>query len=152
MSELEQSGGKPNLTPILDMVFQLITFFMLVINFKANALDLTLKLPIVGSAQPVNTGETSLLILNVDAEGNLIVSGVRQPDPATYIAGEGQVERLRAKREGKVIERGEELPVMVVIRADRATPYGYVHRVIKACQDDGFVKFALKTRPVAKGD
>ena len=35
--------AEPNLTPILDMVFQLITFFMLVINFKTAAIDLTLQ-------------------------------------------------------------------------------------------------------------
>ena len=45
--------AEPNLTPILDMVFQLITFFMLVINFKSAELDLTLNLPVVGSARPV---------------------------------------------------------------------------------------------------
>jgi biopolymer transport protein ExbD len=33
------SNAEPNLTPILDMVFQLITFFMLVINFKSAAMD-----------------------------------------------------------------------------------------------------------------
>ena len=31
--------AEPNLTPMLDMVFQLVTFFMLVINFKANQID-----------------------------------------------------------------------------------------------------------------
>lgn len=47
------SGQKaePNLTPILDMVFQLITFFMLVINFKSASMDLELKLPVLGSAR-----------------------------------------------------------------------------------------------------
>ncbi len=63
------SGGKhvePNLTPMLDMVFQLITFFMLVLNFKAAELDLTLMLPVIGSAKPVHQGEkTKLLVLNV---------------------------------------------------------------------------------------
>ena len=52
---MENTEGAPNLTPILDMVFQLITFFMLVINFKAGQMDLSLKLPVVGSARPVDT-------------------------------------------------------------------------------------------------
>ncbi len=29
------ANAEPNLTPMLDMVFQLVTFFMLVINFKS---------------------------------------------------------------------------------------------------------------------
>ena len=47
--------AEPNLTPMLDMVFQLVTFFMLVINFQAASLDMSLKLPVVGSARPVET-------------------------------------------------------------------------------------------------
>ena len=56
MSGSLPGGGvkaEPNLTPILDMVFQLITFFMLVINFKAAELDLSLQLPVLGSAKPL---------------------------------------------------------------------------------------------------
>jgi len=63
------SGGRPaepNLTPILDMVFQLITFFMLVINFKAAELDLSLMLPVIGSAKPLKEGaDIKLMVLNV---------------------------------------------------------------------------------------
>ena len=46
------ASAEPNLTPMLDMVFQLITFFMLVINFKSAQLDMSLKLPIFGSLVP----------------------------------------------------------------------------------------------------
>ncbi len=56
MSGSSHSGEKvePNLTPILDMVFQLITFFMLVISFKSNEFDKSLVLPVVGSAAPAD--------------------------------------------------------------------------------------------------
>jgi len=58
--------AEPNLTPILDMVFQLITFFMLVINFKAAELDLSLRLPVIGSAKPPpESSKMKLLVLNV---------------------------------------------------------------------------------------
>ena len=63
------SGGsrvEPNLTPILDMVFQLITFFMLVMNFKAAEIDQTLMLPVLGSARPMaDSSNLKLLVLNV---------------------------------------------------------------------------------------
>ena len=54
--KLAELNCNPNLTPLLDMVFQLITFFMLVINFKSAELDQTLMLPVVGSARPVTGG------------------------------------------------------------------------------------------------
>jgi biopolymer transport protein ExbD len=60
------SQAEPNLTPILDMVFQLITFFMLVLNFKAAELDLTLQLPVLDSAKPLPEGaKFRMIVLNV---------------------------------------------------------------------------------------
>lgn len=38
----------------------------------------------------------------------------------------------------------EELPDIVVIRADRSTPFGFVYKVIRACQTQGYRSFALK--------
>ena len=79
-------GAEPNLTPILDMVFQLITFFMLVINFKSAAMDLTLRLPAVGSARPVETRDQDLLVLNIDRNGELRVFGAEVTGIPEYIA------------------------------------------------------------------
>ena len=73
--------AEPNLTPILDMVFQLITFFMLVINFKSAELDMTLKLPVVGSARPQSPGQgQSLMVLNLKRDD-------KHPDGYLYVYG-----------------------------------------------------------------
>jgi biopolymer transport protein ExbD len=138
MSELENSAGKPNLTPILDMVFQLITFFMLVINFKSASMDLSLKLPVVGTAAPVK-GVQDLLILNIDKEGNLNVYGQAKKDIEGYIQAEAHASMIHSK-----LQAGDDLLTTVVVRADRATPFKLLNRVVKACQDSGFRKFALK--------
>ncbi len=66
------------LTPMLDMVFQLITFFMLVLNVKAAYIDTTLSLPIVGSAKPVDDkGLEELMVINVNKEGHVKAYGKR---------------------------------------------------------------------------
>jgi biopolymer transport protein ExbD len=69
MSGSVRGGPKvePNLTPILDMVFQLITFFMLVINFKAAEIDMSLQLPVLASAKPLpkDANNLKMLVLNV---------------------------------------------------------------------------------------
>src|SRR5215510_9072161 len=110
------ASAEPNLTPILDMVFQLITFFMLVINFKAASMDLDLKLPVVGSAQPVETGgKDDLLILNINSQGQLRVYGQLIPDIASYIANEAQASMLLARKDHPQIKAGDELPSTVVI-------------------------------------
>jgi biopolymer transport protein ExbD len=143
-SSLDMSSAQPNLTPLLDMVFQLITFFMLVINFKDAALDQSLTLPVLGSARPLDTkGQEDLLVLNIDAEGQLKVYGVVR-DVKIYIADEARQEEARLKAKNTPLKPGEELPTMVVIRADRATRFNLLNEIIKACQQHNYRKFALK--------
>jgi biopolymer transport protein ExbD len=143
-SQYHEASAEPNLTPMLDMVFQLVTFFMLVINFKSAQLDMNLKLPVVGSARPVDTkGQQDLLVLNIDAQGRLTVYNTPR-DIESYVAGEAQSSLLAARQKNPALRPGDELPTTVVIRADRSTPFHLLNRVIKACQDNGFRNFSLK--------
>src|SRR5215211_1328704 len=130
------ASAEPNLTPMLDMVFQLITFFMLVINFKSASMDLNMKLPVVGSARPVETkGQEDLLILNVNQEGKFTIYGNIRDDIENYIAGEAQASQMKARASNPNFKFGDELPTTVVIRADVGTRFSLLNRVIKACQD-----------------
>jgi len=135
-------GAEPDLTPMLDLVFQLITFFMLVIDFKGKALEMSLKLPVVGSARPVETkGTEEFVILNIDSKGQLLAYGIpKEVDP--YIAAEAN--SVRGKHPD--IQAGAELPVTVVIRADVATPFDKLYGVIKSCQNNGFLKYAMRAK------
>ena len=70
--------AEPNLTPLLDVVFQLITFFMLVINFSSENYDQRVRLPIAESARPIEDEQRvseDRLVLNVDSEGHLLIGG-----------------------------------------------------------------------------
>jgi biopolymer transport protein ExbD len=137
--------AEPNLTPILDLVFQLITFFMLVINFKSAEMDLSLQLPVVGSARPVETyGQRGLLVLNINRSGELKVYGRTITDIESYIAKEASAARITAQIESGDTKTEPELTTRVVIRADRATLFKMINRVMKACQENGFRRFALK--------
>lgn len=138
-----ENQAEPNLTPMLDMVFQLITFFMLVINFKSASLDLSLKLPIIGSAQPVDTqGVEDLLVLNIDAQGQLVVFGYVTPlEP--FLAREAQASRLKLPIEDQRNPEVE-LPTTVVVRADKGVSFKDINRVFTECQARGFRKFSLK--------
>ncbi|HEV3006538.1 MAG TPA: biopolymer transporter ExbD [Pirellulales bacterium] len=146
-ASMSADSAAPNLTPILDMVFQLITFFMLVINFKAASLDTTLELPVLGSARPIDTGgDTGLLVLNVDAEGQLKVTGRVKKNIEDYIKQEAVASRIYAKIHGHEPPENDknELLTMVVVRADKATPFKLLNRIIKSCQENGFRRFSLK--------
>src|ERR1700682_3097388 len=75
----KEMRAEPNLTPLLDVVFQLITFFMLVINFSSENYDARVRLPVAGSARPIEGGEKAAaedrLVLNVDRQGHLLMTG-----------------------------------------------------------------------------
>lgn len=142
MSSQNFDRAEPNLTPLLDMVFQLITFFMLVINFKGASLDLSLKLPVLGSARPLDRqGKIEPLVLNIDSDGEVISYG-RTVDIERFIQREAHLTREQLKTMGTPVENGE-FPASVIIRADRAASFHVVNRVLKVCQDQGYRQFSL---------
>jgi biopolymer transport protein ExbD len=139
--------AEPNLTPMLDMVFQLVTFFMLVINFKANQIDMAMDLPVVGTARPVDTkGEVSLLMVNINNKGQYTVFNRPFDDKMMegYIQGQAQLDRLAQRRKDPNFSDEDDLPATVVIRADRDTPFEKLSRVLKMCQDNHYRNFAFR--------
>ncbi len=140
--------SEPNLTPLLDVVFQLITFFMLVINFTADNYDQRVHLPVAGSARPVEDSQRvseDRIVLNVDRDGHLLVGGQTQTiaEALQSIKHQADLVKLNLKAAGQKIEAGR-LPTTVVFRADKDATFASVMTLINACQNQGFVKFALK--------
>lgn len=142
---VDSESAEPNLVPILDMVFQLITFFMLVINFKAASMDLNLKLPVVGSARPAPEGkeDSNSLVLNIDSQGILRVQGVER-NLKEFVEEEGRVARMHARAANASFKDGDDLPMTIVIRADKETRFNLLYRVVKAFQQQGFRFFNYK--------
>ena len=139
--------AEPNLTPLLDVVFQLITFFMLVINFSNDNYDSRIKLPVAGSARPLDDPSKAAedrLVLNIDSRGDLLFNGkvLSGGQAAEQIKFESQLARLNSKAIKP--KAGDELATRVVIRADRDTPFSPIYNIITACQSNGFRKFDLK--------
>jgi biopolymer transport protein ExbD len=142
--------AEPNLTPLLDVVFQLITFFMLVINFSNENYDSRIKLPVAGSARPLDdpgAAQEDRLVLNIDSKGQLLFNGKTfsggQAEEQIKFEAQLARENLKALR-GKKVDPAEGLPTRVVIRADRDTQFTPIYNMITACQTNGFRKFDLK--------
>jgi biopolymer transport protein ExbD len=146
---LSKMKAEPNLTPLLDVVFQLITFFMLVINFSTENYDARVKLPVAGSARPVEEGEKAAtedrLVLNVDKDGHLIFGGQVLPTHKAIqeIKHQADLVKLNLKAAGIKYD-ATALPTTIILRADRDTQFSSLYQLITACQANGFRKFALK--------
>jgi biopolymer transport protein ExbD len=139
--------AEPNLTPMLDMVFQLVTFFMLVINFKTNQIDMAMDLPVVGTARPVNTdGQLTLLMININNKGKYTVFNRPFTDfqMEQYVAAQAATDRLAARRLKSSFDDLDDLPTTVVIRADRNTPFEKLDRVLKLCQENHYRDFVFR--------
>jgi biopolymer transport protein ExbD len=141
--------AEPNLTPLLDVVFQLITFFMLMVNFSSDNYDRRITLPVAGSARPVEDDRQvseDRLVLNVDKDGHLLMGGEVQPlhKAVQTIKRQADLIRLNLKAAGQKADASGGLPTTIVLRADREATFSSVLGLIKACQSNGFRKFALK--------
>lgn len=143
MSGGNAESGAPNLTPILDMVFQLITFFMLVMNVKAASLDLAIKLPVLGSPIPTEAQELETLVLNISKDGKVKAYG-REQNVRDLAAHEAQLARTKSKVSGTELGPNDEIPITVVIRADRETPFHEINNIITDCQQNGFRRFQYR--------
>lgn len=139
MSAHNSEGADPNLTPILDMVFQLVTFFMLVINFKGATLDLSLKLPVLGSARPLDSRSgKDPIVLNIDSEGVVKIFGA-PVDLDQHLTREA---RILKSLQGPAAAAGA-VDTPVVIRADRSVTFHLLNSVITTCQKHGFHHYQL---------
>ena len=140
--------AEPNLTPLLDVVFQLITFFMMVVSFSQDNNDQRVRLPVAGSARPADAAKAAedRLTLNIDRQGRLLFNGetLGTEQALAEIARQARLVKINAQISGLKIKDEEGLPTTIVIRADQGTPFGQFFRVVSACQANGFRKFALK--------
>ncbi len=142
-------GGilNPNLTPLLDVVLQLITFFMMLVHFGARLDGSTkvVRLPLAAAALPGSDLTVDRLGVGIDAQGRLLV-GDKPLDEAA--ASAWWSDQANARRAGLEMLRepaaGDAmLPTVVIVRADRSASYGAVRRILAEAQGRGFAHFSL---------
>lgn len=147
---------EPDMTPMIDVVFQLIAFFMLVTNFEQTQADERVKLPSDQLARPPETSREKVLVVNLgfirDRDGNKL-------DQEAYIfQGDENIRVLdfdRQLREEKRVAQALYGPeghrdMSIEIRADSETPTGLVQELIKLAQENGFERFSLRAKQLVK--
>lgn len=148
--KIEMGFTEPDMTPMIDIVFQLLTFFMIAINFENTKADERVKLPRDMLAKPPEVKPEHELVINFGYERD--ANGVRKNPVPTVFYNEKYVEVAQMspdlEQEKRVMEaiHGKEVidKVTVLIRADSEVPTGLVQQLIKKCQDNGFTKFSLR--------
>jgi len=119
------------LTPLIDMVFQLLIFFLLTTTFAVNVREggLEVDLPRAKSAQiPSLSRQVVIAILK---DGRMVVGGETVSD-----------EQLRRKLE-QVAK--EDPRTMVVVQADKAVDHGHVVHAMDLAANLGLKRLAIAT-------
>jgi biopolymer transport protein ExbD len=127
------------MTPMIDMTFQLITFFMFVMNFSEAEQDERIQLPSSQLAKPVEGVMETPITLQLTNNGSIIYAGemVAVRDIGSYLEREKSV----------MIDAGKEpSAATVIVRADGRAKTGEVQEIIRICQEKGFERFALRAQ------
>ncbi len=109
-----------DLTPMIDVVFLLIIFFMVATSFSEMERDIELELPEVASASALTTAPKQRVV-SVQAEGQIRLDGEKVSLPEL-------TQRLSAAR-------SEYPELSVVIRGDGACVFQHVAASMAACKE-----------------
>ncbi len=111
-----------NMTPMIDVVFLLIIFFLVSSHMASQEIRMKLELPEAASGQKQTDDKSPRVVVNVTADGKTILAG--RP-----VSVEVMQQRLaeQRKRDGKDLE--------LRIRSDRTVPYGVIAPVMRAAAE-----------------
>ena len=136
-SKKEMPSAEADMTPMIDMTFQLIAFFMVLINFSDAETNERIKLPSSELAKPPDAPLESPITLQLTKEGTVL-----------YAGDELAVGNLTGplRREADLLTRLKKsvAEATIVIRADAETKTGHVQELIKVSQEAGFEKFIMR--------
>jgi biopolymer transport protein ExbD len=119
-----------DLTPIIDMVFLLLIFFLVATTFQQTEREMKIALPAATSAGPISAAMRELIV-NVDAQGQMYVSG-RQIDAGA----------LRSMIADAVAANSQQ---KVTVRGDRNAPYSKIVTALDICKSAGIQQPYLDT-------
>jgi biopolymer transport protein ExbD len=143
--------AKPEMAPMIDMTFQLIAFFMVVVNFSEADQNERIRLPLSELAKPPEAQSQTRITLQVTYEGRDEKTGDRAPGKVILGTQEVEIDKLYDQLlvEKQVLEARRDQSArdtVIVIRADRAAGTGDVQKVILKCQEHGFESFRLRAQ------
>ncbi|MHC4597459.1 MAG: ExbD/TolR family protein [Planctomycetota bacterium] len=126
---------KMNMTPMIDVVFQLIIFFMLVTEMAQADLEV-LQLPNASQASPDNAPEKKRITVNILPPGDrgtchVKVKGKIMDQKALHKFLKTEAQIARDPDDPRLCTRA------LLIRADRDTTFRYVQMVMQECVKPG---------------
>jgi biopolymer transport protein ExbD len=126
-----------DMTPMIDMTFQLLAFFMVIVNFTEADQNERIKLPASALAKPPDRPLEFPITLHLTDKGT-VINGADEMVLAA-LPTVLRRERSLAESEGRKVSEAN-----IIIRADKTTKTGKVQELIKICQENQFERFVLR--------
>lgn len=132
-------SAEGDMTPMIDMTFQLIAFFMILINFAEDNNNQTIKLPASELARPAEAPPDDPIVLQMNSVGQILITG-----DFTNLA---EVKR-KLTTKAQFIRRQKKDPKNsnIIIRADGRAATKSVRELINVCQELGFENYTLRAK------
>jgi biopolymer transport protein ExbD len=140
------ANASPNLTPLLDLVLQLIMFFMITIDLvQRDRMNPEVDLPVSQKAMPLDRGPANYLFLNINREGKLLgaAEGMDAPSKLKVFLYR---EKDRLEHDARAEGVKGEIPIIVVVRPDKGVAYRHVFRLVRLCSDAGLTRWQWRVR------
>jgi biopolymer transport protein ExbD len=136
----------PDLTPMLDVVMQLLMYFIMCVNFVGQEVNENVQLPTAQAARPIDKSEGEVLYMNIDRDGHVLVLGGAPMDmqATTTWLKERATESPKDKANGKP-------RTAIIIRADGGADYASVYKLMQLCKQKDFTKFKVRANMVGGG-
>ncbi len=146
MSQGHDSGAaEPNLVPLLDLVFQLIMFFMITVNFvRTDQINEEVQLPVAQAAVPMDRAADNWVFLNMNQDGKLLVSSGDDLSTPGKLRVYLDNQKRDLEREARLRGQTGEVKVVVVLRAHRDASYKNVWEALDACNKVGYQRWQLR--------
>lgn len=125
MSRAEEGGI--NMTPMIDIVFQMIIFFVCTIDLDKKQFDERIKLSMAPHGKAVEKKDPRTMIVDVNMRGQVGIGNAYMSE-----------ENFRMIMKNAVATYGPTMPV--VIRGDGRTKHVHIKRVMQICSDVGLWK------------
>lgn len=129
-----------DLTPVIDMAFQLIAFFMILINFSQVERTEEIELPKSMLAKPPVEPPEFQIRLNLTRDGSVLLAG----EPVERIS---MLKPYLDREVDDAQRQGVEPPeIKVIIRSHKDTKMGIVNELVRKCQESGLESFVFRVK------
>jgi biopolymer transport protein ExbD len=148
MSHGSTDRAEPNFTPLLDLVLQLVMFFMLCANFVLEQTSVEIRLPKAIAAKAIEKTEEDVIFLNVNEQGVVRLTPDQREGDVDSLDNEIQVRDWmgrQAEREKK--RTGKDRPqAVLILRVDQNARFERTYAIMRACRMAGYEKVQLRVQ------